>query len=72
MTLGKSTVYKFEAIDDYDERVEAVVNLSKPSMSEMLVIHRNSVRVHTAKDAFRLDFIVALNTSGVLNNSAVV
>ena len=66
MMLGKATIEKLEAIEDNDKRVEAVGNITKPRMAAMLV------RVQTDKDTFRLDFIVALNSLGVLKNGAVV
>ena len=38
----------------------------------MLVMYRNAVRVQTAKETLKLDYIVMLNALGVLKNGAVV
>ena len=70
--LGKATVEKLEAIEEDNERVETVGKLTKPRMEDMLVMYGNNVRVQTAKETLRLDCIVALNTSRVLNNGAVI
>ena len=72
MKLGKYTVEKLEAIEYNGERVEAVGNITKPRFVEMLVMHRRNVRVQTVKYIFRLDCIVMLDVSGVLNNGAVL
>ena len=71
-TLGKATVEKIEAFEDDNGRVEDVVNITKPRMSEILVIYGKTFRVQTSKETLRLDCIVALNASGVLKNGAVV
>ena len=71
-TLGKATVEKIEAFEDDNGRVEDVVNITKPRMSEMLMMYRKTARMHTSKEALRLDYIVMLNTSGVLKNGTVV
>ena len=72
MTLGKSTVEKLEDIEENGERLEAVVNLTKPNMAVMLLMYRNTVRAQTSKETLWLDFIVALNSSRVLNNGTLV
>ena len=72
MTLGKATMDKLKAIDENNKIVEDVGNITKPSMAEMLVMYRNTFRVQTAKDNFRLGCIDELNASGVLKNGAVV
>ena len=72
VTLGEATVKKFEANEDNNKRVEAVGKLTNPRMAEILVMYQNPVRVYTPKEILRLDCIVALNASGVLNNNTVV
>ena len=72
MTLGEPTVDKLEAIEEDDERLESMGNITKPSMEEMLMMYGETFRVQTSKETFRLDYIVLLNASGFLNNSAVV
>ena len=62
---------KLEAIEDNNKRVEAVENLAKPSMAEILVMYRKAVGVQRAKENLRLDCIVALNTSWLLKNGTV-
>ena len=64
MTLEKATVEKLEAIEDNNKRVEAVENLAKPSMAEILVMCGNTFRVQTAKETLWLSCTVALNASG--------
>ena len=49
-----------------------MVKLDKPRMTNMLVMYGNTVIVNTTKETFWLDFIFALNVSGVLNNDVVV
>ena len=72
MTLGKATVEKLKATKDNNKRVGDVVNITKPRMSEMLMMYRKTAGMHTSKEALRLDYIVMLNTSGVLKNGTVV
>ena len=72
MTLGKATVEKLKATKDNNKRVGDVGNITKPRMSEILVIYGKTFRVQTSKETLRLDCIVALNASGVLKNGAVV
>ena len=72
MTLGKATVDKLDAIEQNKKIVEDVQKITNPRMAEMLVIYRKTVRLNTPKETFRLYCIVALNVSGVLNNSTVV
>ena len=47
-------------------------NITKPSLAKKLVMYGKTVRVYTAKETFRLDFIVTLNASGVLKNGVVL
>ena len=72
MTLGKDAVEKLEAIEDKYKRVEVVGNLTKPRMTEILVMYVNTVRVQTSKETLRLDCIFTLNAPGVLKNGVVV
>ena len=72
MTLIKDTVVKLEAIEDNNKRVEALGKLTQIIMAAILVMYGNTVIVQTHKDIFRLDYIVALNASGVLKNGTVV
>ena len=43
--LGEATVDKLEVIEDVDERMEDVENITKPRMAVMLVMYVNTVRV---------------------------
>ena len=52
--------------------MEAVRNITNTRIAEMLVVYRNNVRIQTSNETLRLDFIVALNASGVLKNDAMV
>ena len=52
--------------------MEAVGKLTKPRMEYMLVMYGNNVRLQTAKETLRLDFIVVMNASGFFKNGAVV
>ena len=72
MTLIKATVVKLEAIEDNNKRVESLGKLTQIIMAAILVMYGNTVIVQTHKDIFRLDYIVALNASGVLKNGTVV
>ena len=72
MTLGKATVENLKAIEDDDESVGAVGNLTKPRLLAMLVMYEKTVGFQTAKDILRLYYIVALNSLRDLNNSAVI
>ena len=71
-TLEKATVEKPEAVENKDKRVQTVGNITRPRMAAILVTNINNVRVQTSNQTLRLDCIVALNASGVLNNGAVV
>ena len=72
MTLGKANVDKLEAIEDNNKIVEAVGNITKPRMAAILMVYKNIVRVQTPQDILRLDFVAALNASGLLKNGMVV
>ena len=72
MTLGKASVEKLEVIEDDDERVEAVKNLTKPRIAEMFVMYGNNFRLYTPKETLKLCYIVELNASGVLKNGVVL
>ena len=63
---------KLEDIEDKGKIVEAVGKLTKPRISAILVMYRKNVRVQTAKETLRFDFIVALKESWVLKNYVVV
>ena len=63
---------KINAIYYNTKIVEDVQKITNPSMAEMLVIYRKTVRVNKSKETFRLYCIVALNALGVLKNSVVV
>ena len=54
---------KLEAIEDNNKVVEDVGKLTKPRMSEILVMYRNNVRVQKSKETLWLDFIFTLNAS---------
>ena len=45
MMLGKATVDKLEVIEDVDERMEDVENITNPRMAVMLVMYVNTFRV---------------------------
>ena len=62
--MGKYTVEKLEAIEDYNKRVKDLGYLTNPRMAATLVIYRNTIIVHTPKENFRSDYIVTFNTSG--------
>ena len=72
MTLGKVNVEELEDIEDADKRMGGVGNLTKPSMAEMLVMYRKTLRFQAAKETLWLDLIVPLNALGDLKNGAVV